>query len=491
MLGCTQAATMNERWHLTEPFKLVFRTTDASETVTIPCQNVGKFRAWIDWGDGSAKSEVKTYNSANLAHVYATAGDYTVSITGSFPNICFNNTGDKLKLREIVAWGKTGFKRLSYAFYGCTNLTSTATDGGGSTIAFVDSLMITFRGCANFNGPIGNWNTGNNTNLQYTFANMSAFNQPVGNWNTEKVTDFLGVFYSCTSFNQELANWNPIKAYRLYSMFESATVFNKNIGNWNTSNCTNMARMFFNATAFSQDLSAWAVGHIPSEPLLFGNSGTDPTWGTAPYSSVDPISYVGSGTGTTTATLPAHQAGDFILGFAFRDGSTTNPSVPAGWTTLSAALDGTACSGSLAWKRATSSSETSGTWTNATGLIVLVYRGVHPTQIYPINPFGTKPDSTWTLKTGTGTTITYLENATWTSPQAWTICVAGHCAVDTALETPPAGLTLRAAMVDATNEVAAFDSNGPAGAWPATDVSAGGTSDNWLTLSMRLIPNYR
>lgn len=54
MLGCTQAATMNELWHLTEPFKLVFRTTGSDETVTIPCINIGVFRAWIDWGARTA-----------------------------------------------------------------------------------------------------------------------------------------------------------------------------------------------------------------------------------------------------------------------------------------------------------------------------------------------------------------------------------------------------------------------------------------------------
>lgn len=38
----------------------------------------------------------------------------------------------------------------------------------------------------------------------------------------------------------------------------------------------------------------------------------------------------------TSTTIPAHKPGDFIICFAFRDGSTTNPSIGSSqnWTTI-------------------------------------------------------------------------------------------------------------------------------------------------------------
>jgi hypothetical protein len=83
---------------------------------------------------------------------------------------------------------------------------------------------------------------------------------------------------------------------------------------------------------------------------------------------------VSSGESASVGLFMPHRAGDLMIGFAFRDGSVTNPTVPAGWTTITNTLDGTLCSASVAWKIATSSSETSGTWTNASCLSIVVLR---------------------------------------------------------------------------------------------------------------------
>ncbi len=85
------------------------------------------------------------------------------------------------------------------------------------------------------------------------------------------------------------------------------------------------------------------------------------------------ISRVGSGsTQATTITIPSHQPGDMIVISANRNSSTL-PTVPAGWVAYSVS-SGIAAT-VVGWKIATSSSETSGTWTNASSLHVAVYRG--------------------------------------------------------------------------------------------------------------------
>ena len=91
------------------------------------------------------------------------------------------------------------------------------------------------------------------------------------------------------------------------------------------------------------------------------------------------VSFVGSASAEAASlTLPTHQAGDLIVIFAGRTGSTSPPSVPAGWrfATQSSASGVTppALAASIGWKIAASSAETSGTWTSASMLLAVVIR---------------------------------------------------------------------------------------------------------------------
>lgn len=195
------------------------------------------------------------------------------------------------------------------------------------------------------------------------------------------------------------------------------------------------------------------------------------------------LSFIGSANGTTSVTMPTHRVGDILIGFAFRDGSTTNPTIPTGWTNVTNTTDGTSCSLSIGYKIAASSSETSGTWTSASRMIVLCYRGQK--QDTSATPLGTIAATAGTTNTLTYTSRTLAaSNVTGSS---WFIAFAGHRSVDQALETPPTGMTLRDSSVDATCEVAAFDTNGPATAdWPSTNVALAGTASGWQTVVVEL-----
>ncbi len=197
------------------------------------------------------------------------------------------------------------------------------------------------------------------------------------------------------------------------------------------------------------------------------------------------LQFIGSAAGTTSVTMPTHAIGDLMIFFAYRDGSTTNPTIgtgsPTTWTSITNTTDGTSCSVSAGWKIAAATNETSGTWTNASRCIVLVYRG----QLSSGTPIGTfQPTS------GTTSTITYTTDALTNSNvigSSWFCAFAGMSTVDTALETPPTGMTLRQNDVDATAEASAFDTNGPATAnWPSTNVSAGGTNGNWVSMVIEI-----
>lgn len=215
----------------------------------------------------------------------------------------------------------------------------------------------------------------------------------------------------------------------------------------------------------------------PSGPLTVVVRATDTAgnWTeqtiTVSVTAAPPIGFVGAATGANTATLPTHQAGDLILAFAFRDGSNTQPTIPAGWTALQNAAGANTCSHVLASKIAASASESVGTFANATSVVVQVYR---PKAGYALAAGAIGSQG------GTASSITYpaitLQDVGGVS---WAAAFGGHRSTNTALETAPAGMTQRATVVDATDEAAGFDTNGGVTAWSAQSVALGGTASGW------------
>ena len=121
-------------------FITVWETTTAGESITIPTATNATYDYTIDWGDGSA---VESGQTGNATHTYATAGKYDVSITGTFPRIYFNNTGDKTKILEVKQWGSQAWTSMEGAFYGCNSLNITANDV--PDLSNVTSLKNMFR----------------------------------------------------------------------------------------------------------------------------------------------------------------------------------------------------------------------------------------------------------------------------------------------------------------------------------------------------------
>lgn len=191
------------------------------------------------------------------------------------------------------------------------------------------------------------------------------------------------------------------------------------------------------------------------------------------------ISRIASGSAEAdTVTIPVgHQAGDLLVMYAYRDGVATAPSVPEGWTSQ---ISGTASSNAqrLSYKFAQSDAETSGTWTNATELICVVYRGVDF-----VTPIANLP----TTSSGTSTTVTYGTKIV-PNPFCWVVGAAGHASTGNTLETPPTNMVLVQDQSGATASAAAHDTDGPVDFWPSTNVAVGGSSLNWMSYTFALIP---
>lgn len=185
----------------------------------------------------------------------------------------------------------------------------------------------------------------------------------------------------------------------------------------------------------------------------------------------------------TTVTLGTHAKGDIILIFAFRDGSTTNPSIPAGWTNVTNTTDGTSCSVSIGWKIAISAADSSGTWTNATGLMCHVYRGVDH-----VRPFGTLTANAGTTSPSTYGATTGVTKAR--MDNQWFVAFQAHRSIDTTtLSNAPTGYTNIINALGATQDMVSFDTNGPVqNGFASNTVAPGGTASGWQTCQLPIYP---
>jgi surface protein len=252
------------------PFEFTINTANlstgstAADQFKLPLVDDGNvLNAVVDWGDGSSDT-ITVWNQAETTHTYASSGTYTVSITGDLSGWQFNNGGDRLKMLNVNSWGVLNIS-ASAGFFGCANLTCSATDAPTITTT---SLYRCFSGCPNFNGAIGNWDISNVISLQEMFVFASAFNQDIGLWNTQNVTNMAELFFAASSFNKDIGSWNVSNVVSMQSLFRNATSFNGNIANWDVSSVTNMGRMFGFANAFNQDIGGWNVSNLTNFALF-------------------------------------------------------------------------------------------------------------------------------------------------------------------------------------------------------------------------------
>ena len=199
-------------------FVTTWRTTAANQTVTLP---VGGSGITISWGDGQTSENV----SGRTAHTYATAGNYTVSVTGGLTSISLRTASEDNaeRLASVEQWGQQfvdhherrllcslqhGLQRgrqarplkrhrhVLHVLWRQPPLTATSPPGDVSRV----------------------------TDMSYMFLSASSFNQPLNDWNTESVTNMDSMFDGATSFNQPLSSWDVSAVTNMNAMFDGATL---------------------------------------------------------------------------------------------------------------------------------------------------------------------------------------------------------------------------------------------------------------------------
>lgn len=176
------------------------------------------------------------------------------------------------------------------------------------------------------------------------------------------------------------------------------------------------------------------------------------------------ITYRGANNSTgNSLTPPAHQTGDMLIVYAYRTIDATAITVPAGWTVIQSGAANTNAD-VVAFKIAASSSEVSGTWTNAEIIEMRCYRGAS----------GIGASSQTTTNTTSPASFTYqalaLNN---TSGSSWVAASVGIKIATMAAETPPSGMVNRTNQTGTNCELASHDTNGGVSSWAG---GAGGAS---------------
>lgn len=245
----------------------------------------------VDWGDGTIEANF----TGNAKHTYATAGTYTVKVSGDFPRIHFNGQNSANDILTIEQWGDIQWETMDEAFYDCVNLTLHASDAPdlsqvknmnqmfwGATsmnsdlnhwdMSNVEETNAMFYEASAFNGDISSWNLSNVNNMRYMFFKAHSFNGDISNWDVSNVTNMEFLFYEAESFNGELNNWNTSSVTNMRSMFNRASSFNQDLSNWDVSNVISMRYTFSSASSFNQSLADWDISRVRFAMGMLNNS---------------------------------------------------------------------------------------------------------------------------------------------------------------------------------------------------------------------------
>jgi hypothetical protein len=186
------------------------------------------------------------------------------------------------------------------------------------------------------------------------------------------------------------------------------------------------------------------------------------------------LSFVGlNAASAASVSLPAFQLGDLALVHTYRDGSNTAPSLPAGWTNA-ASSGGANNSSRIGYRVLQSGDSTTGTWTNATEIAVMVLRGQDAAD-----PIGTVAN----LAANSDQLQYWAVDLEDTSGLSWVVGFAGHRTATDVNTKAVSGMTTRSGAVGALGAHTAENVSSFAISSYATTVNA---SASWRSFTIEV-----
>lgn len=240
-----------------------------ADQITIPVNPAYNYNYLIHWE--SADENVYSGDLGNLTGsatiTFPEAGIYRVEITGDFPQIYFNNSGDRSKFIDVVQWGDIVWEDFAHSFYGCDQMKMSANDA--PDLSLVTSFLFTFAGATKFNQKIGHWDVSCATTMKGAFMQAVSFNQPLSNWDVSSVTNMMSMFFQAKSFNQPLGSWDVSCVENMEGMFMEAESYNQPLNNWEVTSVKNIKNMFYGAISFNQPLNDWNLFSVTDLSYMF------------------------------------------------------------------------------------------------------------------------------------------------------------------------------------------------------------------------------
>ena len=120
---------------------------------------------------------VATFNDLSGAETITlpSSGVYDLEVSAKevngFNRIQFNNGGDKLKITDIKQWGTIVWSSFERAFYGSSNMLTTATDV--PNLSNVTTMRYIFYNASSANPDISNWDVSNVTSMSRMLQNSN------------------------------------------------------------------------------------------------------------------------------------------------------------------------------------------------------------------------------------------------------------------------------------------------------------------------------
>jgi len=218
---------------------------------------------------GSGSFALSSPQTAVLSGLEIEAGD-VVTLAMKPQNLMrffmvFDSDSDQLT--NVVQWGAVEWTSMHNTFWGCENLTISASDSPNLT--YVTNMSGMFNGASSFNQDISSWDVSNVTEMIAVFSNAHSFNQDLAGWDVSGVTTMERIFSDAIAFNGDISGWDVSNVTEMSDMFLRAESFNRDIGDWNVSNVLDMSSMFRDAVAFNQDISGWDMSNVTDMDRLF------------------------------------------------------------------------------------------------------------------------------------------------------------------------------------------------------------------------------
>ncbi|MBL4656257.1 MAG: BspA family leucine-rich repeat surface protein [Bacteroidia bacterium] len=227
----------------------------------------------IDWGDGS-DNDITVYNDAALNHLYVTAGTFNIVIRGKMGALNMRFASNT-EIDVITRWGPYDVVS-NRNFWGCSNLTITATDIPVISSIDLSSMFVSCNSITTIPN-ISDWNVSNVISFESMFQSCWVFNSPLSGWDTSSTTVLKGLFLNCLVFNQPLNTWVTGSVTNMSAMLQGCSAFNQDISDWNVSSVTTMSTMMAGVTLSTANYDAVLIdwdGQILQPNVVFdaGNS---------------------------------------------------------------------------------------------------------------------------------------------------------------------------------------------------------------------------